>query len=372
MERSRRAHAARPEPERAVDAPLGAARPISWGVCEVPGWGLQLPPERVLAEMAQLGLARHRARPAGLAAARRRAARAELDRHGLRLVGGFVPLVVHEAGARRRRARRPTRAAAQLAAAGADVFVARARRRPRLVAAAARSTTAGGSAPASTCARSPTSSPREGLEPRRCTRTSARWSRPPPTSSGARAHRRRLVLRHRPPADRRRRPRRLRPRPRRRGSATSTSRTSTRASRSASAPARCRSSQATQAGLFRPLGEGDAGIDEVVRLLERHGYERWLVLEQDIAITGHGAPGRRRSCPRCARRASSSCPHGLRRERGCPTDEATRSPGCSWPSSRSRALVVAACGGRQQDDSGSPRGIAASTATASTRRRAAA
>jgi inosose dehydratase len=26
-----------------------AAAPISWGVCEVPGWGLQLPPERVLA-----------------------------------------------------------------------------------------------------------------------------------------------------------------------------------------------------------------------------------------------------------------------------------------------------------------------------------
>ena len=32
-----------------------AAAPISWGVCEVPGWGLMLPPERVLAEMAALG-----------------------------------------------------------------------------------------------------------------------------------------------------------------------------------------------------------------------------------------------------------------------------------------------------------------------------
>ena len=28
-----------------------AAGPISWGVCEVPHWGIQLPPERVLAEM---------------------------------------------------------------------------------------------------------------------------------------------------------------------------------------------------------------------------------------------------------------------------------------------------------------------------------
>jgi inosose dehydratase len=48
--------------------------------------------------------------------------------------------------------------------------------------------------------------------------------------------------------------------------------------------------QATQAGLFRPLGEGDARIDEVVRLLDQTGYERWLVLEQDIAITGSEPP----------------------------------------------------------------------------------
>jgi inosose dehydratase len=47
---------------------------------------------------------------------------------------------------------------------------------------------------------------------------------------------------------------------------------------------------ATQAGLFRPLGDGDARIDEVVRLLDAHGYERWLVLEQDVAITGTEPP----------------------------------------------------------------------------------
>jgi inosose dehydratase len=44
--------------------------------------------------------------------------------------------------------------------------------------------------------------------------------------------------------------------------------------------------EATQEGLFRPLGQGDAAIAEVVELLERKGYERWLVLEQDTAITG--------------------------------------------------------------------------------------
>jgi inosose dehydratase len=48
--------------------------------------------------------------------------------------------------------------------------------------------------------------------------------------------------------------------------------------------------QAVQAGLFRPLGEGDARIDEVVRGLQDSGYGRWLVLEQDLAITGSEPP----------------------------------------------------------------------------------
>jgi len=33
-----------------------AGAPISWGVCEVPGWGYQLSVERVLTEMAEAGL----------------------------------------------------------------------------------------------------------------------------------------------------------------------------------------------------------------------------------------------------------------------------------------------------------------------------
>ena len=30
--------------------------PISWGVCEVPGWGVMLDADRVLAEMVSLGI----------------------------------------------------------------------------------------------------------------------------------------------------------------------------------------------------------------------------------------------------------------------------------------------------------------------------
>ena len=36
---------------------LIAGAPISWGVCEVLGWGYQLPPDRVLTEMREIGLA---------------------------------------------------------------------------------------------------------------------------------------------------------------------------------------------------------------------------------------------------------------------------------------------------------------------------
>src|SRR3954464_12860538 len=73
-----------------------AGAPISWGVCEVPGWGRQLPPERVLAEMAGLGLAATELGPLGYLPLDGRALRATLDPHGLRLVGGFVPLVLHD------------------------------------------------------------------------------------------------------------------------------------------------------------------------------------------------------------------------------------------------------------------------------------
>ena len=48
--------------------------------------------------------------------------------------------------------------------------------------------------------------------------------------------------------------------------------------------------EATRRGLFRPLGHGDADIAEVVGQLDRHGYERWLVLEQDTTITGEEPP----------------------------------------------------------------------------------
>jgi inosose dehydratase len=73
-----------------------AAGPISWGVCEVPGWGLQLDPDRVLSEMRSLGIAATEAGPDGYLGSDVDSVQTLLDRHGIQLVGGFLPVVLHE------------------------------------------------------------------------------------------------------------------------------------------------------------------------------------------------------------------------------------------------------------------------------------
>ena len=72
-----------------------AGAPISWGVCEVPGWGYQLSPERVLAEMTQVGLAATELGPAGFLPGEPDRAAHVLRQHHLASVGGFVPVVLH-------------------------------------------------------------------------------------------------------------------------------------------------------------------------------------------------------------------------------------------------------------------------------------
>jgi inosose dehydratase len=264
-----------------------AAAPISWGVCEVPGWGLQLPPDRVLSEMAELGFTATELGPLGWLPLDGARVREELDRHGLRLVGGFVPLVVHERDLGDTRAH-AARAAAQLAAAGADVYVAalvadldwsaptaldddgwrrvgeHLREIADLVAA-------------------------EGLElvlhphvgtlaetaadvERALAHTDVPWCFDTghlliggvDPAAFVRDQAERIGHVHLKDVD---------------------ARLAEELRRGALSLVK-----ATQAGLFRPLGEGDAGIGEVVRLLDQSGYERWLVLEQDIAITGAEPP----------------------------------------------------------------------------------
>jgi len=75
-----------------------AGAPISWGVCEVPGWGYQLSPERVLAEMTQVGLVATELGPAGFLPDDASRAASVLRAHHLASVGGFVPVVLHVPG----------------------------------------------------------------------------------------------------------------------------------------------------------------------------------------------------------------------------------------------------------------------------------
>jgi inosose dehydratase len=74
-----------------------AGAPISWGVCEVPGWGYQLVPDRVLTEMREVGLAATELGPEGFLPRQPKAMAEVLDRHGLQAVGGFTPLLLHVA-----------------------------------------------------------------------------------------------------------------------------------------------------------------------------------------------------------------------------------------------------------------------------------
>jgi inosose dehydratase len=72
-----------------------AGAPISWGVCEVPGWGYQLPPDRVLREMGEVGLTATELGPDGFLPSDPDAMAAVLAEHRLQAIGGFTPVVLH-------------------------------------------------------------------------------------------------------------------------------------------------------------------------------------------------------------------------------------------------------------------------------------
>jgi inosose dehydratase len=80
-----------------VTTPKIAGAPISWGVCEVPGWGHQLAPQRVLAEMRDVGLSATELGPEGFLPSDPRELTSLLDSYGLRCVGAFAPVLLHDA-----------------------------------------------------------------------------------------------------------------------------------------------------------------------------------------------------------------------------------------------------------------------------------
>ena len=267
-----------------------AGAPISWGVCEVPGWGTMLPPERVFDEMAGLGLTATELVPVDdYLPLDADAIGAMLAPRRLELLGGFVPLVLHQgdlAGA----LDDARRVASVMADAGASVFVL------ALVQDAAWSTpatldsagwvqlAAGVDAVAEATAELGLTTvvhPHQGTLVERAAEVDAlaalsdvAWCLDPghlalggydPLDFMAH-HGDRVAHVHLKDVD-------------------------------LAVAERLNAGELTlmgavQAGLFKPLGQGDANIAELVAALDARGYGGWMVLEQDCAITGAApAPG---------------------------------------------------------------------------------
>jgi inosose dehydratase len=264
-----------------------AGAPISWGVCEVPGWGRMLPPERVLAEMASLGLSATEMGPVGYLPPDIEQVRALLASHGLGLVGAFVPLVLHERSLDQARALLEevmplmTELDGEVLVAAAVTDAAWS---PRVPLEAADWRRVGENLETMTGLVAE-GGLRLALHPHAGTLVETAADIEAVLAHGevdwcldtghlaiggadpvefVRDHAERIVHVHLKDVDMR-------------------------------LAERVRSGElslveATRLGLFRPLGDGDASIDEVVGELDHHGYERWLVLEQDTTLTGEEPP----------------------------------------------------------------------------------
>ena len=100
-----------------------AAAPISWGICEAPGWGLQLPVDRVLTEARELGITAIEQGALGWLPTDPTAQRTKLAEYGMQMLGGFVPLVLHDPDQRDAMLRIAGDVAANMEAAGGTYFV---------------------------------------------------------------------------------------------------------------------------------------------------------------------------------------------------------------------------------------------------------
>jgi inosose dehydratase len=100
-----------------------AAAPISWGICEVPGWGMQMSPRRILGEMASLGIRATELGALGWLPTDSEELKALLAEFDLTVLGGFVPLVLHDPEQNAQVRADAEAAARTLAGAGATRFV---------------------------------------------------------------------------------------------------------------------------------------------------------------------------------------------------------------------------------------------------------
>lgn len=100
-----------------------AAAPISWGICEVPGWGAQLPPERVLGEMRDLGFTQTELGSPGYFPDSPDAISSMLASYDMALLGAFTPVIVHDPAQADATRQAVTDAADLLVATGAPYLI---------------------------------------------------------------------------------------------------------------------------------------------------------------------------------------------------------------------------------------------------------
>jgi inosose dehydratase len=259
-----------------------AGAPISWGACEVPGWGAMPDTETTLRQMAELGLRGTELGAPGFLPRDPPALVAQLDRHGLEFVGAFVPLVLHEAEAAGARAMAAD-VLALLAAAGGQVLVVAVvgdldwsppgeldDAQWRQLAAHAAEIQAQAGDRGITFALHPhvgTLIETDAQVQRALAETDVGWCLDTghlviggtDPAAFARDHGDRVTHVHLKDVD---------------GDLAAELRAGRRSLL-----------EATQRGLFRPLGRGVAHVAATLTALDEHGYDGWLVLEQDTAIT---------------------------------------------------------------------------------------
>lgn len=100
-----------------------ASAPISWGICEVPGWGAMLPTRRVLREMSDLGFRATELGAPGFLPQEPTEVKALLADFGMTLSGGFTPIEPHDASKREATLAYARSAARLLADSGATLFI---------------------------------------------------------------------------------------------------------------------------------------------------------------------------------------------------------------------------------------------------------
>ncbi len=100
-----------------------AGAPITWGVDGSPGWGHLMGADRVLGEMAEIGLKATELGPDGYLPVDPGELKDKLSGYGLELVGGFVPAVLHLPERAEGDLAYAARAASTLAGCGANVLV---------------------------------------------------------------------------------------------------------------------------------------------------------------------------------------------------------------------------------------------------------